>query len=215
MLQAFEKLSPDRQQAILNAAANVFAEEGYHFARISKICEKAGISNGALYKYFKDKEDLFLAVVDNCVYLLENELFSTMTVSRKSIFDSIGSFLTANVQFNKEYCDYLRIYCDLGSPSMGRFAANASKKIETMASRYTIKLIEESKSRGEINKNISNEAAAYLIDSFTTFFAYSLVCEYHSNRFDSFYSASGRRFSVDERMQIILDSLRQALNIII
>ncbi|WP_431308905.1 TetR/AcrR family transcriptional regulator [Halalkalibacter flavus] len=34
---------------------------------ISRICEGAQISNGSLYKYFKNKEDLFLVVLERCL----------------------------------------------------------------------------------------------------------------------------------------------------
>ncbi len=211
MVSTFKKLSPEKQQAILNAAASVFAEGGYHFGRISKICEKAMISNGALYKYFQNKEGLFLTVVDNCIFLLESELFSKMLPSGESVFKSIEKHLKANVQFSKKYSDYLRIYLDLASPSMEMFATDTSEKIEITAKKYTIKLIEEGKNRGEITKNITNEAAAYLVDSFMTFFAYSLVCEYHAKRFDSFFSVSGKHLTIEKRSQIILEILKQLL----
>lgn len=204
-------MSIERKESILNAAAGVFAEEGYHFARISKVCQKAGISNGALYKYFRNKEDLFFSVLDYGVNLIVNELYSKYTVNAKSIFDAVGKFLAALVQFTKEHTDYITIYCDLGSSSMKRFAASASEKFESIASMYTIKLIEESKNRGEINKNIDSDVAAYLIDSYITFFVYSLVSEYHCKRFDSFYTGSERSFSVEERIHIIIKSLKQTL----
>lgn len=211
ILNAFEKLSTERKNGILDAAASVFAEEGYHFARIAKVCQVAGVSNGALYKYFSSKEDLFFAVLDRGVNLIVNELYNKFTVNTKSIFDTIGSFLAAQYQFNKEYSSYMTIYCDLGSSSMKRFAANASKKFESIASMYTIKLIEAGKKRGEINKNISSEVAAYLVDSYITFFVYSNVSEYHAQRFDSFFARNENTFSVKERIEIILDSLRQIM----
>lgn len=171
----------------------------------------AGISNGALYKYFSNKEDLFFAVLDHGVMLIANELYAKYTVNSKSIFNAIANFLAALVQFNKEYNNYLTIYCDLGSSSMKRFAASASEKFESIASMYTIKLIEESKNRGELTKNISNEAAAYMIDSYITFFVYSLVSEYHAQRFDSFFAGIGRTLSVEEKIPIIIGSLKQTL----
>lgn len=171
----------------------------------------AGISNGALYKYFINKEDLFFSVIDYGVNLIVSDLYSKYTVNTKSIFEAVGSFLAALVKFTKEHTDYMTIYCDLGSSSMKRFAANASEKFESVASMYTLKLIEESKNRGEINKNIETDVAAYLVDSYITFFVHSLVSEYHCQRFDSFYAGRVKTQSVDERIQIIVESLKQTL----
>ncbi len=189
----------------------MFAEEGYHFARISKVCQMAGISNGALYKYFRNKEDLFFSVLDYGVTLIVTELYTRYTENTNSIFTAIEDFLVGLVKFTEEYRDYFIIYTDLGSSSMKRFAANASEKFESAASMYTIRLVEKSKHRGEINPKLQREHAAYLIDSHITFFVYSLVSEYHCQRFDSFYADTGQKLSVPQRISTIVESLKQTL----
>lgn len=50
--------------AILVAARKVFGRRGYAGASIEAIAEKAGLSNGAVYYNFTNKEDLFLALLD-------------------------------------------------------------------------------------------------------------------------------------------------------
>jgi AcrR family transcriptional regulator len=49
---------------ILRAAREVFGRRGFYAATIEEIAEQAGLSNGAIYYNFKDKEDLFLALLD-------------------------------------------------------------------------------------------------------------------------------------------------------
>jgi AcrR family transcriptional regulator len=67
MTKTFTKLSPEKQEAILDAAAYVFARKGYHQANVIDICKKASISNGALYKYFRNKKDLYTKVFSSHV----------------------------------------------------------------------------------------------------------------------------------------------------
>ncbi len=59
----------DKRQAnrrrILQAARKVFARRGYHGATIGEIADQAGLSNGAVYYNFANKEDLFLALLDD------------------------------------------------------------------------------------------------------------------------------------------------------
>ena len=43
---------------ILNSARRLFADKGYHKATVFDISKRAGLSEGALYKYFQGKEDL-------------------------------------------------------------------------------------------------------------------------------------------------------------
>lgn len=54
----------DRRQQILAAALEVFAEKGFRGATNRDIARAAGIAPGLIYWYFKSKEDLFGAVLD-------------------------------------------------------------------------------------------------------------------------------------------------------
>ncbi len=63
----FDNLEPERQEAILAAAADEFALRGYAGASLSRIIEGAGISKGSLYYYFDDKEDLFATAVATAI----------------------------------------------------------------------------------------------------------------------------------------------------
>ena len=62
-LRRDERQELTRRQ-ILDAAERVFAREGYSGASVAAIAEEAGYSHGAVYSNFKDKEDLFLVLVE-------------------------------------------------------------------------------------------------------------------------------------------------------
>jgi AcrR family transcriptional regulator len=49
---------------IIQAAVTVFAEKGYHRATISDVVRRSGLSVGAIYTHFKNKEELFLLSCD-------------------------------------------------------------------------------------------------------------------------------------------------------
>jgi len=61
----FEKLPLERRLHILDTAARVFAERGFEDASINAILDQAGVSKGAAYYYFDNKEDLFWTVVQH------------------------------------------------------------------------------------------------------------------------------------------------------
>ena len=57
---------PDtRMHALLEAALEVFAQRGYHTARLDDVAEAAGVTKGAIYHYFDTKEALLLGVVEH------------------------------------------------------------------------------------------------------------------------------------------------------
>jgi TetR/AcrR family transcriptional regulator len=53
----------ERPRQILEAALDVFGEQGLAGARIDDIAERAGISKGTIYLYFPSKDDLFCGVI--------------------------------------------------------------------------------------------------------------------------------------------------------
>ncbi len=53
-----EKHLEDRRQQILDAAVTSFSRKGFHLATIEDIRLEAGLSRGAVYHYFKSKEDI-------------------------------------------------------------------------------------------------------------------------------------------------------------
>ena len=63
----FQRRSEDRPREICAAALEVFAEKGFAAAKLDEIARRAGVSKGTLYLYFKDKEELFRAVVRDTV----------------------------------------------------------------------------------------------------------------------------------------------------
>ncbi|MCD4692152.1 MAG: TetR family transcriptional regulator [Calditrichales bacterium] len=65
-----KKQSPkklQRKTEIVEAAVKVFAEKGFFKAKVSDVAKEAGIADGTVYLYFKNKEDLL-------IYLFENKI---------------------------------------------------------------------------------------------------------------------------------------------
>lgn len=59
------------RQALLDAAENVFHEKGVGRASLAEIAQAAGATRGAIYWHFKDKVDLFNAMMDRVTLPLE------------------------------------------------------------------------------------------------------------------------------------------------
>lgn len=73
-----ERRRQQTREYLLQAAAQVFAERGFHAASLDEVAAAAGFTKGAVYSNFKNKEDLFLA-------LLEDSYAREMTALRATI----------------------------------------------------------------------------------------------------------------------------------
>src|SRR5207248_9220517 len=54
----------EKYQRILDAAICVIAEKGFFQARVAEIAERAGVADGTIYLYFKNKEQILMAAID-------------------------------------------------------------------------------------------------------------------------------------------------------
>ncbi len=81
-----------KYHAILAAAVRVMAVSGYHGAQVARIAREAGVADGTVYLYFKNKEDILISVlretIGQIVILstwLEGEHPEPLTALRKLI----------------------------------------------------------------------------------------------------------------------------------
>ncbi len=56
------KKNKPKYKQIIDAAVIAIAENGYHQAQVSKIAKQAGVADGTIYLYFKNKEDILISV---------------------------------------------------------------------------------------------------------------------------------------------------------
>lgn len=56
------KSNKPKYKQIIDAAVIVIAENGYHQAQVSKIAKQAGVADGTIYLYFKNKEDILISL---------------------------------------------------------------------------------------------------------------------------------------------------------
>ena len=79
------KRDKPKYKQIVDAAVIVIAENGYHQAQVSKIAKEAGVADGTIYLYFKNKEDILISVfrekmgifAENVKEILDKEISAT------------------------------------------------------------------------------------------------------------------------------------------
>jgi len=55
---------PEKRKRLLHAAVQTFGRRGFHEAKIAEIAAEAGVAEGTVYLYFRNKEDLLGCVFD-------------------------------------------------------------------------------------------------------------------------------------------------------
>jgi len=84
-------VSEERKDQIIDAATEVFTRKGFQQARMDDIAEESNLSKGALYWYFKSKDDLIIAILDR-IFLREFEDLEKLRNEPVAVVDLIWQF---------------------------------------------------------------------------------------------------------------------------
>lgn len=93
-----ERLAEELKSEILNAAVEVFNENGYEKATTKKIAEKAGVSEGTLYNYFSNKRDILITLFKNLIADINNNLKTFSAAPSTDIKKMLSSGLAQQLQ---------------------------------------------------------------------------------------------------------------------
>ena len=88
----------EKHRRILDAALEMFAEQGYAGTSTSEIAKKAGVSEAAIFRHYKTKKDLLLGVVAPIVLALGPALIADVKEILSRRYPDLQSFVSAIVR---------------------------------------------------------------------------------------------------------------------
>jgi AcrR family transcriptional regulator len=97
------------EDTIAQAAKEVFAERGYQRATLEEIAQRAGMSKATIYLYYKNKDDLFLQVVEERVNAT-TAATAQAAATTKTPLEKLGDIVRDKVAFYERERDFFRIY---------------------------------------------------------------------------------------------------------
>jgi len=92
-----EDLEQRRRSQILDAAEKIFALRGFHGARMDDIASESGLSKGALYWYYRSKEELIHALLQR-IFAMPMRTAEHLLEGEGSAAERIQSIMQASVQ---------------------------------------------------------------------------------------------------------------------
>jgi TetR/AcrR family transcriptional regulator len=100
-----ERERQQRQNAIIDAAEQLFFSKGVENTTMDEVAVAAELSKGTLYLYFKNKDDLYHAIVERGLKVLL-EIFHEAAGKQTAAIDQIREIGKAYAEFQREYPDY-------------------------------------------------------------------------------------------------------------
>jgi AcrR family transcriptional regulator len=137
----FEEIRQKSRENIEKIALELFALKGYHATSISQIAEKAGISKGLLYNYFKNKEQL----LDSVVMKVYDEIMRIVQMSGNLPAEKqIEQMIIQTIDHLKKNISFWRLYLFLIHQSdVQKKLSDLYEKMRDDYMNYVVKLFEE------------------------------------------------------------------------
>lgn len=119
---------------IIDAAVTVIAKHGYHQAQVSKIAKQAGVADGTIYLYFKNKEDILVSLfrekmghfvekiekeieekgsVEEKLYILVEMHFKQLSAERSLAIVTQLELRQSNIELRNKINDVLKPYLEV------------------------------------------------------------------------------------------------------
>ena len=117
-----------RRAEIMQQAEKVFAVKGFHNVTMAEIATASGFSIGALYQFFKGKEDLYIAMISEKLDLMYAEVRKAPAVT-EDIIDKIETLIDAHIQFVEKNTDFFLVFINGEKASVSEDMASLYKKL--------------------------------------------------------------------------------------
>jgi AcrR family transcriptional regulator len=158
----------ERRRKIIQAAMYVFSRSGFSGATTRKIAKKAGISEAMIYSHFKDKEDLYSAIIDQ--KMQESEpLYYPLDAMRKKDDERVFETIVSNfMQRYSEDTTFLRLllFSALeGHELAGMFVAGPVRRFFEFLAEYMRERIDEEAFK-PINPEIASRCLVGMVHYF-------------------------------------------------
>ena len=152
-MSAASKRGGNKRERILSAAVKTFARSGFYNAKVSDVASAAGVADGTIYLYFKNKDDLLISAFEDRMQMLNDRLRHELS--------TLGG--TPLVKLRR--CLTLHLLIAVEAPSLAEFITvelrQSSKFIKEYDNhqfqeylRIVVEVIREGQAQGEIRSDI-------------------------------------------------------------
>jgi AcrR family transcriptional regulator len=166
MPKVSEQHRSDRRDQIVTAAWQCVAREGFHKTTMADVIRESGLSAGAVYGYFRSKDDIIAAIADRAVGTVDDVFDDLLSRDRApSIPEAVHALTSRAVAMAQaEEGDITRVALPVWAEALRNEAIHAtvSSKYGRIRSRFR-ELVERLQSDGRVDPGADPAAVAQVL----------------------------------------------------
>lgn len=142
----------DKYRRILTAAVKVFARQGFYHSTISQVAKEAGVADGTIYLYFKNKDDIlvnFFSFITKQAF----ERFRLAVGSGKSSEDKLRYLIRSHLSAFQQDMNFAIVY-QVETHQSSRLAEDQIREMSKMYRDIIAEIVEQGQAEGCYRKDI-------------------------------------------------------------
>ena len=152
--------APERRAQLLDVARRVFGHSGFHAASMETVAKEAGVTKPILYDHFPSKKDLYLALLDDDLALLHDEVAKALN-SPSGNRERIRGGFQAYFDFVDEHAEGFRLLMQETVGTEAAFRARVANVRDQILKEVADLIVRES--RGSLDRQRAETVALALI----------------------------------------------------
>ena len=155
-----------RRQQILDAAAECFARKGFHRSTMHEICQMAELSPGAVYRYFRSKDEIIEAMEEQgrqhsaaVIDAITSERIETLDV-----LEGLVDVFFSKLEDVRDCAVHIELWAEaLSNPRIKEMVVRIDDSIRDAFSQ---RIVARAQQRGEINPELDADTVARVLMAF-------------------------------------------------
>lgn len=177
----YKRLSDEKLEELIKAGIREFADKGFDKASLSSIAKNASLSVGVIYKYYEDKEALFLACVRHSLKAL-TEALKEVAFKSDDLEESLKSVIRILIKHAKEHEDINKMYHEITAGGASRFSKMLATEVEEISAMVYTDLIRKAQEENMCRKDVTPKRFAFFFDNLFMMMQFSYSVDYYKER---------------------------------
>ncbi len=152
-----------RKDAIIEAAAELFAEKGYHATTVRDIADVAGVLSGSLYAHIETKEDLYLEIVRRAAQDF-TEAVQPVVESSDAPDAKLGRMISGHLAVMEESRAWARVYLEDYYP-LSQLTRNEARRLRREYERLWDKVLQDGLDQGLFHVEDQSFARLFILSA--------------------------------------------------
>lgn len=164
----------DTKHRIFMVAAHLFACKGFNGVSMREISEKAGVTKPTIYYYFKNKEEIYKALIDAGLDHSRADL-NRIRAADLPLREKLTEIIRERIRDCEQFTDFTKIFIDLHlSVEKLDFLTQFRDKAQEPLRELEL-VLKEGIDRGEMNRELNPRLAAEIISAIVLYYLWRQV----------------------------------------